>query len=117
MNWETLSTTNQLKAIIAESTDHPVMIFKHSTRCSISSMALNRLERSWNQDEINPLKPYYLDLIAYREVSNQIAADLGVEHQSPQVLILSDGKAIYDNSHMGISYNEILKIANDLQTA
>lgn len=117
MNWETLTSTAQLTDLINASHENPVLIFKHSTRCSISSMALNRLERSWNLEEAQPLTPYYLDLIAHRDVSSAIAAQLGVEHQSPQVVVISDGKAIYDNSHMGISYNDIIKIAKDLSPA
>ncbi|PIB34068.1 general stress protein [Reichenbachiella sp. 5M10] len=113
MNWKTLSSTDQLSELIAASHTHPVMIMKHSTRCSISSMALNRIERAWNEEEATPLTPYYLDLIAHRDVSNAIAEQLGVMHQSPQIIVISQGKAVYDNSHMGISYNDIIKVAKD----
>ncbi len=107
MNWNKLTETGQLTAIIEESHQQPVLIFKHSTRCSISSMAIDRLQRQWTDKE--PIKPYYLDLIQYREISNLIENKLGIIHQSPQVIVLKNGKAVYDNSHMGISYHDLLE--------
>ena len=65
-------------------------------------MALSRFERNWDLDGAE-IEPYYLDLIAYRPVSNKIAETIGVEHQSPQVILLKDGKAIYDTSHNDIT--------------
>jgi bacillithiol system protein YtxJ len=105
MNWLELNNEAQLDGIIEDSKNTPVLIFKHSTSCSISSMAINRLERAW-KDDVN-LKPYYLDLIRYRNISNLISNKLGIEHQSPQAIVIKNGEAIYNDSHMGISYNEI----------
>lgn len=107
MNWKKIDNLQVLNQIKEESKNHPVLIFKHSTRCSISSMALNRIERSWQDDEMKSIQPYYLDLITYRDISNEIANEFGVYHQSPQVIVIKDGKAVYDNSHMGISYDEL----------
>lgn len=107
MEWIRLENTETLEEIVKQSSDKPVVIFKHSTHCSISSLALNRLDRDWNAEEMNNINAYYLDLITYRQISNQIAADFQVPHQSPQVLIIKDGKCIYDTSHMGISYAAI----------
>lgn len=83
------------------------MIFKHSTRCSISSMALDRLERSWSDTEMQALQPYFLDLISYRDTSGEVARVLQVEHQSPQLLLLKNGEVVYHTSHMGISYQQL----------
>lgn len=105
MNWNKLQDASQLDAIRRESAEGPVMIFKHSTRCSISAMALSRLERSWNEEA--GIRPYYLDLIANRALSNQIASEFGVEHQSPQVLLIQNGECIYDASHMSISFDSL----------
>ncbi len=104
MNWEPLSDENQLEKIKEESKNQPVVIFKHSTRCSISSMAKGRLERESPPEGI---VFYYLDLIRYRALSNKIAEDFGVWHESPQVLIIKDGACIYDESHNGISMSDI----------
>ncbi|MCV9388844.1 bacillithiol system redox-active protein YtxJ [Reichenbachiella ulvae] len=117
MNWESLTSSNQLEALMEKSKDQPVVLFKHSTRCSISSMALNRLERSWNEEEMKEVTPVYLDLIQYRDLSGAIAHQLGVEHQSPQIIVVHEGKAIYDTSHMGISYQELHKVVNNLTMA
>lgn len=108
MNWNKLENLRQIGEIIEESKTKPVLIFKHSTSCSISSMALNRLSRNWKTEDSEKVKPYYLDLIGFREISNKIAEEFGVYHQSPQVILIKNGKATYDNSHMGISYMDIL---------
>jgi bacillithiol system protein YtxJ len=107
MNWIKLESPAQLEEIKDMSQQQPAFIFKHSTRCSISSTALNRLERNWK--EIENLQTYYLDLIAYRGVSNQIAEIFGVEHQSPQVLLIQNGVCTYDTSHLDISFDGIFE--------
>ena len=107
LDWKKLDKLEELEHIKELSKEKPVIIFKHSTSCSISAMALNRLERSWNETEMSSADAYYLDLIANRDVSNAIAAEFGVEHQSPQILVIKNGTCIYDNSHMGISYSDV----------
>lgn len=98
INWEQLTGEEQLEDFIQSSHDKPVAFFKHSTRCSISSMALSRLENNWNLEEEQVI-PVYLDLIRYREISNKLAHELNVTHQSPQLLVVKDGKCIYHASH------------------
>jgi bacillithiol system protein YtxJ len=71
-------------------------------------MSLDRLLRNWKAEDERKIEPYYLDLIAYRNLSNLIEAEFRVEHASPQVLIIREGKSVYDNSHYGISYPEIM---------
>jgi bacillithiol system protein YtxJ len=107
MNWERLESLDTMDKIIEESKLNPVVIFKHSTSCSISAMALNRLERSWDNKEMSNVKAYYLDLIAYRDISNAVAEKFGIMHQSPQVLLIKNGESVYDESHMGISYQNL----------
>ncbi|HVD97972.1 MAG TPA: bacillithiol system redox-active protein YtxJ [Cytophagaceae bacterium] len=107
MNWQELKTETELEDIKTLSKTHPVMIFKHSTRCSISAAALDRLERNWKEAEMKNVQPYYLDLISHRPISNKIQNDFHVQHESPQVLIIRDGKCIYSASHIDINYKEI----------
>ncbi len=104
MNWIALETEEQLETIKEESNTKPVVIFKHSTRCSISSMAKNRLDRAIPNENISF---YYLDLIRYRSVSNKIAEVFNVYHESPQILLISKGECVYDESHNGISMDDI----------
>jgi bacillithiol system protein YtxJ len=111
MNWENLQNISQLEEIKRMSETKPVLIFKHSTRCSISSMAWDRMKRNWKDTDTEKVIPFYLDLISYRDVSNAVALEFGIRHESPQVILIKNGKAVYDNSHMGISYQEILKLA------
>lgn len=106
MTWIALTEEQQLNTIKDQSLGQPVVIFKHSTRCSISSMAKNRLERE--QAPENALF-YYLDLIKYRPVSNKIAEDFSVHHESPQVLLIRNGECVYEESHNGISMGEIVE--------
>lgn len=107
MNWISLDQTEALEQIKEESQEKPVLIFKHSTRCSISATALNRLERSWKDNEMSEVKPYFLDLIRYRPVSSQVAEEFSIRHESPQVLLIHKGEAVYHASHMDISYADI----------
>lgn len=105
MNWNKLTSPAQLDDIKAESADQPVLIFKHSTTCSVSAMALSRMERNWSESA--GIKPYYLDLLANRSLSGQVADTFAVNHQSPQVLLIQDGKCVYDASHMSISFQAL----------
>jgi bacillithiol system protein YtxJ len=109
IDWLSLKSIDQITRITKESQKQPVIIFKHSTRCSISSMVLNRLENSWTP-ELNRYKTYYLDLITFREISNQIASEFGIAHESPQLLIVKDGEVIYHASHMAIDISSITKL-------
>ncbi len=108
LNWIPLKEANQLKNIVESSGLKPVLIFKHSTTCSISNTSLNRLERNWKSEDMS-VDAYYLDLLNYRSISNQIAELFQVEHQSPQVLIIQNGKSIYNASHFDIDYSELKK--------
>ncbi len=104
MNWKILSDPSQLATIKTESAQKPVVIFKHSIRCSISAMAKGRLERAQAPEGVDF---YYLDLINNRGLSNQVADEFGVHHESPQILIIKDGQCIYDESHNGIDMQDI----------
>ncbi|MBK7883743.1 MAG: bacillithiol system redox-active protein YtxJ [Chitinophagaceae bacterium] len=104
MNWKLLQQEEQLVDIKQLSDTRPQIIFKHSTRCSISSMAKNRLERAVAPDNIDF---YYLDLLKYRNISNKISDTFNVFHESPQILLIKNGECIYDESHSGIDMADI----------
>lgn len=108
MNWNQLTTIDQLNKIDELSITKPVLILKHSTGCSISITALNRLERNWKEEDRTFIEPYYLDLLAHRNVSNEIAQHYNVYHESPQVLLIKQGKCVYSETHMGINLAEIM---------
>ncbi len=110
MNWNKIITIEDLENIKNESNTIYILIFKHSTRCSISSTALDRFERAWAKNPENiDIKPYYVDLILNRDVSNAIANQFSVQHESPQLLLIKNGESIYDESHYGISIDDVLK--------
>ena len=100
MNWEELIDIKQLEQLKEQSFQSPVLFFKHSTHCSISAMALNRFGREWDNEQV---QPFLLDLLNYRDISNQIADEFEVEHQSPQVLLIKNGECVYSASHNLIS--------------
>jgi bacillithiol system protein YtxJ len=104
MDWIHLTSEDQIEEIRNTSRIKPQVIFKHSIRCGISSMALSRLERTYT-----PMNAdfYLLDIISYRSISNRIAAAFDVHHESPQVLVIYNEKCVYDESHSGINIDEI----------
>ena len=107
MNWKELRALDQLEEIRKESAEKPIVIFKHSTRCSISRMTLDRLQRQWNDKVLPQVSVFYLDLLEFRNVSNAVAEQFNVEHQSPQLLLISNGKSVLDLSHFEIDFDPI----------
>lgn len=106
MNWIMLQSHEQLTAIKAEKGYS--IIFKHSTRCSVSMMVKKRVEMDW--DLLPRTVPsYFLDLISYRNISNEIADLFQVHHESPQLLVIRDGECIYESSHGEISLEEAVE--------
>ena len=104
MNWILLQDEKQLNEIVSNSNNVPQVIFKHSTRCGISSMTKSKLDKKEAPKGINF---YLLDLIRFRSISDKIATDFGISHQSPQVLVINKGKCIFNESHYGISFDDI----------
>ncbi len=103
--WNYLEDVAELDEIEKTSYQMPVLIFKHSTRCMISRMALKQFENDFDLN--NFIKPYLLDLLQHRDVSNAIAARFGIFHQSPQIILIKDGKAIFDTSHEQINAHDL----------
>ena len=105
MEWRQLTDLGQLNEIVEVSNEKLVLIFKHSTRCSISRYALKQFENEFTFED--KIVPYFLDLIAHRDVSNEIAQRFGVFHESPQIILIKEGKAIYDASHESIDAKKL----------
>jgi bacillithiol system protein YtxJ len=98
----TLDSEAALAQCLEDSAQRPVFIFKHSTRCPISSGAHREVAAYAGQTGESVL-PVYINLVVEsRAVSNQIAAQLGVRHESPQILLVSGGQAVWHTSHGGI---------------
>ncbi len=103
MNWYPLKTEQEVQDISENiSQQTPCIIFKHSTTCSISAIAKHRV-KDYTDSQSNGFKLYYLDLLAFRSVSNFISDFFDIRHESPQVLIIKDGKCIYNESHLSIN--------------
>ncbi|WP_269239747.1 bacillithiol system redox-active protein YtxJ [Flavobacterium limnophilum] len=105
INWIALTFMGQLDEMVAFSNQKPAVIFKHSTRCSISRFALKQFENEFDLED--KIDAYYLDLLEHRDISNEIASRFGVYHQSPQLLLIKEGKSVYDVSHSDIDAGEL----------
>ena len=108
MNWNKLENISQLNAIDEESKGKKVLILKHSTRCSISRTVVDRFERNWKVEDSEKIKPYFLDLLIHRDVSNEIASRYKIVHESPQILVIANGVCTYFASQLDITCQEIL---------
>lgn len=100
VGWRQLTNLGQLNEIIDSSTEKPILIFKHSTRCGVSKMVLRQFENEFDDEQ--KITPYFLDLLVHRNISNTISERFGVVHQSPQLILIKDGKAVYNASHSDI---------------
>ncbi len=106
INWNVLEHPDALEQLIENSRTTPCLIFKHSDRCSISYIVQHRLEGDWDIPN-SALAPYHLDVIGRRALSNQVAERFGVIHESPQVLLIENGRCRYHTSHLDISVSGI----------
>ena len=102
--WIPINSVAQLSAIEEKSKSKTQVVFKHSTRCGISRMVMNQFVSAFDLDRTH-IDLYYLDLLSYREVSNEVGYKFQVMHQSPQLLIIKNGVAVSHASHGAI--NEI----------
>jgi bacillithiol system protein YtxJ len=108
MKWIALTHPEDLNALNEASREHPVLIFKHSTRCGVSSMALNRIEREWKPAHDRVYDTYFIDLWKHREVSNAVEEHYGIRHESPQALVIDAGTCVHADSHSAIRYGHLI---------
>lgn len=104
--WKKIESQKDLDAALEKSSQQKVLIFKHSTRCFISKTVLRSFEKQMQASDKN-FGYYFLDLLAYRSISNEIESRFDVVHQSPQLIVLENGKAIYNASHQNIDLDKI----------
>jgi|SRR5690554_5950568 len=107
VNWHPLTRMEQLEQMEKESADQPVAIFKHSTSCGVSAFVRRNLESSLKNGGEGKAKLYFLDLLAHRDLSNEVARKWGVRHESPQLIILQNGQVVDHASHASISASMI----------
>nr|WP_294861005.1 bacillithiol system redox-active protein YtxJ [uncultured Fluviicola sp.] len=105
--WVKLTSSEQFHELMKSSETKPVLFFKHSTRCSISSMAINRFENNMDPEKATCV---YLDLIAYRSISNEMEELTKIQHQSPQAILIDNHQVIYSATHSEINASDILKL-------
>lgn len=106
--WKKIESEEDLNKAIESSYQHRIAIFKHSTRCFISKTVLNNFEKEIDNLD-HKMDLYYLDLLEHRPVSNKISEDLGIRHESPQLIIIEEGKVINSASHEDISVSQIIE--------
>ncbi|UKB86162.1 bacillithiol system redox-active protein YtxJ [Chryseobacterium sp. MEBOG06] len=105
--WKKIESEEDLAKAIEESYQHKIAIFKHSTSCFISRTVLKNFEKEVESSD-QPVEVYYLDLLAYRPISNKIAEDFDIRHESPQLIVIENGKPVNNASHQSISLSQII---------
>ena len=108
INWIPLNSLEQIKTIKELSKSETILVFKHSTRCGISSMVIKRFENLFDSS-MNNIKVYYLDLLNFRAISDEVGYSFQVQHQSPQLLIIRNEVAVLNISHYDITTVNIQK--------
>lgn len=108
INWIPLTANQQLAEIKQQSKNESILIFKHSTRCGISSMVKRQFENLFDEEH-QQLKVYYLDLLNYRDMSNAIATEFQVLHQSPQLLVIKNEIVVHSASHYDITETDLTR--------
>lgn len=101
VNWIPLKSIEELDNISKNSESEAILVFKHSTRCGISSMVIKQFEKMFT-DEHQHLKVYYLDLLNYRDISDEVGFRFQVMHQSPQLIVVRNGVSVHHASHHDI---------------
>jgi bacillithiol system protein YtxJ len=107
MGCEKIESVNELEAILRESAERPVLFFKHSLTCPISSRAFSEFEQYLESPEARPTRNCLIIVQTAREVSQQLAEQLGVQHESPQAIVVRHGRAIWNESHFGIKSDRL----------
>ena len=111
--WKNLTDISQLDHLEDVSKETPVAIYKHSNRCGVCLIAKENLESGLGDDE--PMETYFVNVVSERTVSNAIAQRFGLRHESPQIMLIKDGKVVYHRSHFGIDPNELRSQAESAQ--
>ena len=105
IEWETVQNKDDFLQLENRYPDKWLLFFKHSTTCGLSSMALRQLQASWRP--IDQLIPFKIHVQEHRHISNLIEHHFSILHESPQVLLIEQGKCIYHASHWQISFEKI----------
>jgi len=114
MNWIKIESSDIIEIIKQNSYSERVLIFKYSPNCSVSFVVKMLLEREWAENEMK-MKTYMVDVVAFKKLSEQMESEFGIKHESPQVLIIENGKPVFSASHGAILYSEIRKFCNMLK--
>jgi len=110
MAWKPIHTADELAAVQQAASQKPQVLFKHSTRCSISAMAKARFERAWTTEDDARFDAHLIHVVENREVSNQVAEALDVHHESPQLIVLHHDEVLLDQSHGEIALDEVREV-------
>ena len=100
--WKKICNDDDLNEAIQKSFHQKTVIFKHSTRCFISKTVLSNFEKEVKNSD-KKAGFYFLDILAYRDLSNKIAEQFLIRHESPQIIILENGSVINHASHQSIT--------------
>ncbi len=105
--WKEITTLEEWEQIQRQSGEHPALVMKHSTSCPISAEAWEEYQRFVSTVAPETVEYVMVKVIESRPVSNQIAEDLGVQHKSPQAIMVKDGKEVWNTSHWHITMESL----------
>lgn len=105
--WNIIESEHDLEEAIKKSHAGKIAIFKHSTSCFISKTVLRNFEKEIEESSEHGATLYFLDLLAHRNLSNKIAEDFGIRHESPQLIVIENGNEINNASHQDITLSQI----------
>ena len=105
MKWNTIASEAQIPLLKSQTSY--VLIFKHSTRCPVSLAALKRMESAWQEEDEKRMRPYLVNVLKERPISNEITAHYGVEHASPQILLIGRSGCLYSAEQERVNYTDL----------
>ena len=108
-DWNVMQSIEEFKTLVEASENTPFFLFKHSGRCSISGMIKNKLETSFIEKNISEKQQYLLDVVRNRSISQHVAENTGIRHESPQMLVFKNQECVLHDSHYGITFDLIEK--------
>lgn len=105
--WKEITTLEEWEQVLHRSKEHPVLIMKHSTRCSVSAEAWEEYQTFVSSAAPKDAEYIMVKVIESREVSDRIARDLDIQHKSPQAILVRGGKEVWNTSHWHIKQSSL----------
>ena len=101
-----ISGIDELERMLAESRTRPLLLFKHSYTCGVSAEALDEVY-AHIEEQARGVRYAMVTVQTHRDVSNAIAERLGIRHETPQAILVRNGRAVWNASHFRVTASEV----------